>query len=158
MTAWLLPSPDPLAWCWSAHRTTRPLSRHRTTSSRASSNRSPPPFSVVIDEAYREFVPNPGVPDGVDVFRNRPNARFCGPSPRVTAELRRLGWKLLDSDANFVWLRLGVRSADFAHACEEAGVRVRPFSDQGVRVTMGETAANDRFLQVAEHWRHHVGP
>ncbi|MDP9070573.1 MAG: hypothetical protein M3N68_04690 [Actinomycetota bacterium] len=57
-----------------------------------------------------------------------------------------------------MWLRLGVRSADFAHACEEAGVRVRPFSDQGVRVTMGETAANDRFLQVAEHWRHHVGP
>ena len=28
---------------------------------------------VVLDEAYREYIRDPGVPDGIDLYRNRPN-------------------------------------------------------------------------------------
>ena len=43
--------------------------------------------------------------------------------------LRDQGWTSVPaSEANFVWLRLGQRTADFAAACEAAGVVVRPFA------------------------------
>ena len=58
-----------------------------------------------------------------------------------------------ETQANFVWLRLGERTVDFAAACEQAGVVVRPFAGEGVRVTIGETEANDIFLQAAEAFR-----
>ena len=57
------------------------------------------------------------------------------------------------SQANFVWLPLGERTSDFAAACAGAGIVVRPFPGEGVRVTIGETAANDLFLQTAELFR-----
>ncbi|TSB13625.1 aminotransferase, partial [Streptomyces benahoarensis] len=41
----------------------------------------------------------------------------------------------------------------FAEACERAGVVVRPFAGEGVRVTIGESAAMDLFLGVAEEFR-----
>ena len=68
---------------------------------------------------------------------------------RVDEALRRQGWLLPRSQANFVWLRLGDRTTEFAALCEAAGVVVRPFAGEGVRVTIGETEANDIFLQVA---------
>jgi histidinol-phosphate aminotransferase len=68
---------------------------------------------------------------------------------RLTDTLRDQGWDVPPSEANFVWLRLGARTADFAAACEQAGVVVRPFDGEGARVTVGETAANDIFLRVA---------
>ncbi len=45
---------------------------------------------------------------------------------------------------------VGERTLDFAAACDRAGVVVRPFAGEGVRVTIGETEANDIFLKVAE--------
>ena len=69
----------------------------------------------------------------------------------MQAALRDQGWTSLpDSQANFVWLRLGPRTADFAAACEAAGVVVRPFAGEGARVTIGEREADDLFLQVAK--------
>lgn len=68
---------------------------------------------------------------------------------RVGAALRGAGYDVPDSQANFVWLPLGERSADFAAACAEAGILVRPFAGEGVRVTIGLDAENDRFLEVA---------
>ncbi|HWG25502.1 histidinol-phosphate transaminase [Actinospica sp.] len=73
---------------------------------------------------------------------------------RVLAALReidlagRYGVDLYDSQANFVWLRLGERSVDFAQACEAIGVTVRPYAPEGVRVTIGEQEANDRVLDL----------
>ena len=65
--------------------------------------------------------------------------------------LREQGWTTVpDSQANFVWLRLGARTADFAAACDAAGVVVRPFAGEGARVTIGEHEANDLFLTVAK--------
>ena len=36
-------------------------------------DRVPPDVLVVLDEAYREFVRDPDVPDGLDLYRDRPN-------------------------------------------------------------------------------------
>jgi histidinol-phosphate aminotransferase len=58
-----------------------------------------------------------------------------------------------ETQANFVWLRLGERTVAFAAACEQAGVVIRPFPGEGVRVTVGENEANDIFLKVAEGFR-----
>jgi histidinol-phosphate aminotransferase len=55
-----------------------------------------------------------------------------------------------ESQANFVWLPIGDRSAPFAAACEARGVIVRPFLGDGVRVTVGTPAENDAFLAAAE--------
>jgi len=68
---------------------------------------------------------------------------------RVHDALREQGWSVPVSEANFMWLRLGARTAEFAAACAEAGVVVRPFGAEGARVTVGEPEANDIFLDVA---------
>ncbi|MFF2541094.1 histidinol-phosphate transaminase [Kitasatospora sp. NPDC058063] len=169
---------------------------------------------VVVDEAYIEFIRDPEVPNGIDLYRDRPNvcvlrtfskayglaglrvgfaiahepvaaalrkvATPFGVSriaqdaaiaslraeeallervealveerTRVVAGLRAQGWEIPDSQANFVWLWLGERSPEFAAACAEAGVIVRPFPE-GVRVSIGEAEGNSIFLSVAEAFR-----
>ncbi|MFE7566491.1 histidinol-phosphate transaminase [Streptomyces sp. NPDC057539] len=72
---------------------------------------------------------------------------------RVYRGLVGQGWTVPETQANFVWLRLGARTLDFAAACEAAGVVVRPFAGEGVRVTIGENEANDLFLRTAEAFR-----
>ena len=73
---------------------------------------------------------------------------------RVVAELRVQGWTVPDAQGNFVWLALGDRTADFAAVAEEAGIMVRPFAGEGVRVTIGEPEANEVFLAVAAKMVH----
>ncbi len=68
---------------------------------------------------------------------------------RVQAALRNQGWPVQRTEANFVWLRLGDRTTEFAAACEAAGITVRPFAGEGVRITVAETEANDRVIEVA---------
>jgi histidinol-phosphate aminotransferase len=167
---------------------------------------------VVLDEAYREFVTDSDVPDGLAVAVDRPNVvvlrtlskawglaglriGFLVAAPEVAAAvrkivtpfstssaaqaaalaalrasdemqrradqvvaererllpaLRKLVPEVPESQANFVWLPLGDRSLDFAAGCERAGVIVRPFAGDGVRVTVGTPTENDRFLAAAE--------
>ncbi|HVQ17992.1 MAG TPA: histidinol-phosphate transaminase [Actinomycetes bacterium] len=69
---------------------------------------------------------------------------------RVTHKLRRLGLSFPEPHGNFVWLALGRDAEELARRCEAHGVVVRLFNDEGVRVTVGEAAANDRFLSVVE--------
>ena len=71
---------------------------------------------------------------------------------RVLTSLRAAGFAPSESEANFVWLRLGERTADFAAACEAVGLAVRPFVGEGVRVSIGLPEANDRFLATAVTW------
>lgn len=71
---------------------------------------------------------------------------------RMTAALRAQGWPLADSQANFLWLRLGARTGDYAAACEAAGVTVRPFAGEGVRITVAEPEANDRIIEVSRQF------
>lgn len=176
-------------------------------------DRVPSDILVVLDEAYREFVRDTDVPDGIELYRDRPNVAvlrtfskayglgfglrvgFAVAHEPVAAALRKTavpfgvsqlaqdaavaslraedelmgrvgalvcerkrvhetllaqGWTVPDTQANFVWMRLGERTAEFAAACEKAGVVVRPFAGEGLRVTIGETEANDLFLHAAE--------
>ncbi|MFF7637248.1 histidinol-phosphate transaminase [Kitasatospora sp. NPDC008050] len=175
----------------------------------------PSDILVVVDEAYREFIRDERVPDGVELYRERPNVAVLrtfskayglaglrvgfaiaheevatalrktalpfGVSQlaqdaavaslraedalmvrvealvtertRVLAALGAQGWTVVDSQANFVWLRLGERTLDFAAVCAAAGVIVRPFAGEGVRVSIGEVAGNDLFLAAAESFR-----
>ncbi|MEV6614567.1 histidinol-phosphate transaminase [Streptomyces sp. NPDC051051] len=178
-------------------------------------DRVPGDVLVVLDEAYREFVRDAEVPDGVVLYRERPNvcvlrtfskayglaglrvgfaiahepvaaalrktavpfgvsqiaqeaaiaslqaedellgrvgSLVCERN-RVVEGLRAQGWTVPETQANFVWLRLGEHTAAFASACEQAGVVIRPFVGEGVRVTIGETEANDIFLKAAEAFR-----
>jgi histidinol-phosphate aminotransferase len=57
------------------------------------------------------------------------------------------------SEGNFVWLRLGERTMEFAERAQAAGVMVRPFAGEGVRVSIGEVDGNDLFLGVAAAFR-----
>jgi histidinol-phosphate aminotransferase len=68
---------------------------------------------------------------------------------RVVAALRGAGWSVPESQANFVWLATGPDTDPAAAAWEAAGVIVRPFSGEGIRITIGEPEANDTFLEVA---------
>ncbi|MFE6774808.1 histidinol-phosphate transaminase [Streptomyces sp. NPDC057702] len=170
---------------------------------------------IVLDEAYREFIRDEDVPDGLDLYRDRANVcvlrtfskayglaglrvGFAVGHEPVAAALRKTavpfgvtqvaqeaaiaslrsedalrervealvverarvyealvaqGWTVPASHGNFVWLRLGDRALDFAAACERGGVMVRPFQGDGVRITIGETEANDLFLKAAEAFR-----
>jgi histidinol-phosphate aminotransferase len=72
---------------------------------------------------------------------------------RVRSALIAQGWPVERTEANFVWLRLGDLTGAFAAACEEAGITVRPFAGEGVRITIGETEANDRVVTVAGQFR-----
>ncbi|MBA3233305.1 MAG: histidinol-phosphate transaminase [Propionibacteriales bacterium] len=169
---------------------------------------------VVLDEAYREFVTDTAVADGVQVARDRDNVvvlrtfskayglaglrvgygvgpfpvaeaiRKCalpfgvsivaqqaaiasldaetdllqrvkelvGERERVCASLTEAGWAIPQAEGNFVWFGLGDESLEFAQACDDAGVSVRPFAGDGVRVSIGEVEANDRLLAVANRW------
>ncbi|MEU0335668.1 histidinol-phosphate transaminase [Streptomyces sp. NPDC006193] len=69
---------------------------------------------------------------------------------RVRAALLALGFDVPPSEANFLWLPLGARAEEFAAACASAGVDVRPYPGDGVRVTTGTAADNDAFLAAAE--------
>jgi histidinol-phosphate aminotransferase len=166
---------------------------------------------VVLDEAYHEYIRDPGVPNGIDLYRGRPNVAvlrtfskayglaglrvgfLIGHPPvanavrktmlpftvnsvaqaaaiaslsaenellervetvvkerdRVSTALRADGWIVPETEANFVWLRLGEYTTQFAQACEATGVSVRPFAGEGARVSIGTSAANDAFLALA---------
>lgn len=64
--------------------------------------------------------------------------------------LRAQGWKVPDAQGNFVWLPLGDDALAFAEAVQP--VSVRPFAGEGVRVSVGSAAANERLLDLAARW------
>jgi histidinol-phosphate aminotransferase len=73
---------------------------------------------------------------------------------RVRHELLGQGWTVPPTEANFVWLPLGEQSAAFADACDAAGLSVRPYLPDGVRVTIADPEANDAFLAAAASYPH----
>ena len=68
---------------------------------------------------------------------------------RVTSELRRLGFAVPDSQANFVWLRTGEAEREWLlRAFDAADILVRGYAGDGVRITIADAASNDRVLHV----------
>ncbi|MFV2172580.1 histidinol-phosphate transaminase [Actinomadura sp. LOL_016] len=179
-------------------------------------DRVPADCLVVLDEAYREYIRDDEVPDGLTMYGDRPNLAilrtfskayglaglrigYLVAHPEVAAAIRKTflpfsvnsvaqtaaiaslhatgellarveetvkerdrvrgtlvadGWTVPHTEANFVWLRLGDRTMDFSAACDAQGVSVRPFPDEGARVSIGSPAENDAFLAVARDFPH----
>lgn len=174
-------------------------------------DRIPEHVLVVLDEAYREYVMDPAVPDGLRLYADRPNVAvlrtfskayglaalrvgFLVGHPETAAAVRKTmvpfavnhiaqaaavaslhaedeltarvaatvaertrvrsalladGWTVPETEANFVWLRLGADTAAFAETCAAAGVAVRPFAGEGARISIGTPEENDAFLTAA---------
>jgi histidinol-phosphate aminotransferase len=70
-----------------------------------------------------------------------------------TAAMCAAGFEIPESRANFVWVPLGDESSDLDEALREAGISVRTFPGEGVRITIGEPEALDAVLDVARAWR-----
>jgi len=67
--------------------------------------------------------------------------------------LRDLGFDIPDAQGNFVWLPGGPQTVAYAAAFARSGVAVRPYASggdwDGLRITVGEPAANELVLKVA---------
>lgn len=77
-----------------------------------------------------------------------PVAEAVAERGRVAAALAAAGVESPRSHGNFVWLDVPGRAREVAAACERAGVLVRALGSDGVRVTIGTPAENDRFLEA----------
>lgn len=71
---------------------------------------------------------------------------------RVSAALREMGYELPPSQANFVWLVIPGRTDDFTNVAADNRLLVRPYGQDGVRVTVAAPHENDAFLAFARQW------
>ncbi len=71
---------------------------------------------------------------------------------RVSAALTAAGYDLPASQANFVWLPLPGRCDAFTNAAADNRLLVRPYGQDGVRVTVAAPHENDAFLAFAQQW------
>ena len=69
---------------------------------------------------------------------------------RVRAELLAMGYEVPPSQANFVWLPLGERTAAFNDHCLAHKIVVRAFVGDGARITVGDPDENEAFLAAAK--------
>ena len=83
--------------------------------------------------------------DSMDEIQARVD-RILAERARVIAALSADGWQLPDAQANFVYLPLGARTDEVYLGLEKRGVVTRPFSNEGIRVTIGSEEQNTRFL------------
>jgi histidinol-phosphate aminotransferase len=65
---------------------------------------------------------------------------------RLRSGLRGMGWRIPPSDANCLWLAEPDRAEAGAAALASAGVDVRVYPGEGIRVTIGAPDANDAVL------------
>jgi histidinol-phosphate aminotransferase len=75
-------------------------------------------------------------------------AQIVAERRRVVGALTTAGWLIPDAQANFVYLPLGDRTDRIYLSLERRGVVTRPFSGQGIRITIGSADQNSRFLQT----------
>jgi histidinol-phosphate aminotransferase len=83
--------------------------------------------------------------DAIDEIQVRVD-RILAERSRVVSALMADGWQLPDAQANFVYLPLGERTDAIYLELEKRGVVTRPFSNEGIRVTIGSEEQNTRFL------------
>jgi histidinol-phosphate aminotransferase len=68
---------------------------------------------------------------------------------RIRDALIAQGWDVPIAQGNFVWLPTGERTAAVAEAFEQAGLMVRAFAPEGIRISIGEHEAVDVLLSTA---------
>lgn len=71
---------------------------------------------------------------------------------RIGSLISGRGLPVLPSQGNFLWLPLGAASTAFAGWAADRGVLVRPFADEGVRVTVGDPLLGPALRPVLEAW------
>ena len=81
------------------------------------------------------------------------SATVAAERDRVVDALRAQGWEIPDAQGNFFWLGAGDETAALAEHFRAAGILVRPFVGEGVRVSIGTTSDNERVLAAAAAWR-----
>lgn len=86
--------------------------------------------------------------DAEDELLERVRA-LAGRRDELAARLRESGWDVPEAQGNFVWLPAGERALEVAAAFDEAGLIVRPFAGDGVRISIGEHEALDTIVRVA---------
>jgi histidinol-phosphate aminotransferase len=70
---------------------------------------------------------------------------------RMAVQLEAQGWKLQPSQGNFLWLRADENlRARLVEAFDAAGIMVRAYQGDGVRITVAEPASNNRVLRILE--------
>jgi len=68
---------------------------------------------------------------------------------RIAEGLRAGGWRVPDAQGNFVWLATGAETTAAADAFDAAGLIVRAFPGDGVRISIGEEESVDTVLRIA---------
>lgn len=76
--------------------------------------------------------------------------RIVAERERTRAALLGLGWEVLPSETNFLWLATGEASQAVAEQWERRGLLVRAFPGSGLRVTLGSPDANDLLITAAK--------
>ena len=67
----------------------------------------------------------------------------------MAAALGTQGWKLQPSQGNFLWIRADEDLRDrLVEAFDAAGILVRAYQGDGVRITVADPASNDRVLRL----------
>nr|WP_308011104.1 histidinol-phosphate transaminase [Streptomyces sp. AC495_CC817] len=72
---------------------------------------------------------------------------------RLVDGLRAQGWDVPDAQGNFVWLPTGDKTDAAAAVLVDNDLVVRPFSGDGIRISVGEEASVARVLEVASTLR-----
>lgn len=67
---------------------------------------------------------------------------------RVSTAMDNQGWPVVPSQANFVYLPVGLAAMDLFTRLEKQGLVTRPFEGEGVRISLGTPAQNDQLLHV----------
>ena len=70
---------------------------------------------------------------------------------RMVSALREQGWDIANAYANFFWMPFGVDTERATERFVAAGLSVRAFAGEGIRISIGEREANDRVLVVCEN-------
>ena len=81
------------------------------------------------------------------------SAAVAAERDRVVASLRTQGWEVPEAHGNFFWLGVGEETMALSEHFRAAGILVRPFAGEGVRVSIGTTSDNERVLAAAAAWR-----
>jgi len=68
---------------------------------------------------------------------------------RVVKGLADVGLVVPEAQGNFVWFAAGDRTLDLAAAADELGIVIRPFPGDGARISIGESEANGRIIELA---------
>jgi histidinol-phosphate aminotransferase len=59
------------------------------------------------------------------------------------------GWSIPAPQGNFIWLPTGEQTTDVAAKLLDAGLVVRPFQPDGIRLSIGEEEAVDKLLRIS---------